>query len=78
MQKGSSKSFTGKYNCYYLIYFEKAKYIDAAIKRETQIKSWTRKKKVDLINGANPTWEFLNTQIMPWPPQDDSVHREDL
>jgi putative endonuclease len=52
--RGSAKSFSGRYNCYYLLYFEKTQYIDVAIKREKQLKGWTRKRKVELINHINP------------------------
>lgn len=75
--RGSSTSFTGKYHCYHLIYFEKTRYIDIAIKREKQIKGWTRKKKIELINSSNPHWDFLNNQIMEWPPADDMISREE-
>lgn len=75
LNRGSIKSYTGKYNCYYLIYFEKTQYIDVAIKREKQLKGWTRKKKVDLINTANPHWNFLNNEIMQWPPSEDVISR---
>jgi putative endonuclease len=75
INRGSAKSFTGKYHCYYLLYFEKTQYIDVAIKREKQIKGWTRKKKVELINSANPNWNFLNNDIMEWPPSGDVIMR---
>jgi putative endonuclease len=76
--RGSKKSFTGKYHCYYLIYFERTQYIDIAIKREKQIKGWTRKRKVELINISNPHWEFLNNEVMEWPPSEDAVSRGDI
>jgi putative endonuclease len=76
--RGSAKSFSGKYNCYNLIYFEKTQYIDLAIKREKQLKGWTRKKKVELINNTNPNWNFLNNEIMEWPPSDDIISRKDI
>ena len=75
VNRGSEKTFTGKYNCYYLVYFEKTQYIDVAIKREKQLKGWTRKKKVDLINTDNPHWSFLNSEIMEWPPKEDIISR---
>ena len=78
MNRGSLKYFTGRYNCYYLIYFEKTKYVDIAIKREKQLKGWTRKKKVELINSSNPHWNFLNSEIMEWPPSKDMISRDDL
>lgn len=60
---GSKEYFAGKYNCYHLIYFERFQYIEHAIEREKEIKGWSRKKKIDLINTLNPEWEFLNETI---------------
>jgi putative endonuclease len=78
INRGSKKSFTGKYNCHYLIYFEKTQYVDIAIKREKQIKGWTRAKKVALINTSNPQWNFLNNEVMVWPPDEGSISREEI
>lgn len=58
-----SKTFTTKYQCYYLIYYELFFDIDQAIKREKQIKGWSRQKKADLIDSFNPDWTFLNEMI---------------
>ena len=55
--------FTKKYNCRYLIYYEWFQYIQDAIRREKQIKGWTRKKKEILISEFNPDWEFLNENV---------------
>jgi putative endonuclease len=35
-----SKSFTHKYKCSYLIYYERFSDVEEAIKREKQIKKW--------------------------------------
>ena len=55
--------FSGKYNCKFLIYYERFDFIDDAINREKQIKGWSRKKKEDLIRAINPEWRFLNDEI---------------
>jgi len=60
----SKKSFAGKYNCIYLIYYEGFEYPKEAILREKIIKKWRREKKNNLISSFNPKWENLNTQIM--------------
>jgi putative endonuclease len=66
---GTDASFTGKYNCYWLLYYEIFQYINDAIAREKQIKGWTRKKKIVLIDSFNPGWDFLNKEICEvWPP----------
>src|SRR5690554_3210477 len=57
------KHFTGKYNTYFLVYWERFEYVDHAIDREKEIKGWSRKKKEDLINAFNPKWDFLNDTI---------------
>ena len=52
-------SFTAQYNCEYLVYYEATTNVESAIAREKQIKGWTRKKKVLLIESKNPTWQDL-------------------
>ena len=49
-------SFTARYNCDKLIYFEKWKNGFEATKREKQLKKWKRDWKVNLIQDMNPTW----------------------
>ena len=49
-------SFTKKYNVTRLVYFEEYDLINHAIYREKQIKGWTRKKKIQLIQRMNPKW----------------------
>jgi putative endonuclease len=63
------ESFTTKYKCYYLVWYERHQYIQHAIEREKEIKGWLRSKKITLIEEENPTWEFLNETIMDWPPE---------
>jgi putative endonuclease len=57
------KSFAGRYNCIYLVYFEHHGYILNAIGREKQIKGWLRSKKIALIEEFNPSWKFLNDSL---------------
>ncbi|NDV94395.1 GIY-YIG nuclease family protein [Dysgonomonas sp. 521] len=61
--KTEKSHFTGKYNLYYLIYWEKFEYIEQAIDREKEIKGWKRVKKDKLISDFNPDWNFLNNDI---------------
>ena len=56
-------SFTSKYKCYYLLYFDNFTSIEQAINREKQIKGWTRLKKEKLITDFNKEWEFLNDEV---------------
>ncbi|MEE1898011.1 GIY-YIG nuclease family protein [Flavobacterium rakeshii] len=61
--EAQSKSFTSKYKCCYLIYWEHYDDIDIAITREKEIKAWRREKKEKLIAQFNPEWNFLNNEI---------------
>ena len=56
-------SFTAKYNITTLVYFEAADTARAAIEREKQIKSWSRKKKNSLVETKNPAWQDLYTAL---------------
>jgi len=55
------KSFTAKYNCDKLVYFEEFKDGTAASKRELQMKKWKREWKVNLIVEMNESWSDLST-----------------
>ena len=61
--KNDRKSFAGRYNCIYIVYWERFQYVDHAIAREKQIKGWTRKKKLELIRSFNPEFKFLNDEV---------------
>jgi putative endonuclease len=68
--RGNSKTFAGKYYTHYLLYYESFDHIVDAIRREKEIKGWSRKKKMVLINISNPELKFLNEKIFgTWPPK---------
>ena len=54
------EGFTRKYNLTRLVYFETFSDVYSAIAREKTIKGWLRKKKIELINEANPDWKDLS------------------
>jgi len=58
-QAKTTPSFTSRYNVDKLVYYEIIEEINYAIDREKQIKSWSRKKKLDLIESMNPDWSDL-------------------
>jgi putative endonuclease len=62
-EQPDTNRFTGKYNCHYLLYWERFEYVEDSIAREKQIKGWTRKKKELLISEFNPKWRFLNDEV---------------
>lgn len=50
------QSFTAKYNCDKLVYFEEFENGEKAVKRERQMKKWKREWKINLIKEFNPNW----------------------
>ena len=56
--------FTKKYAIDKLGYYEIYEDIESAIQREKQIKSGSRKKKIELIETMNPYWNDLYYQII--------------
>jgi len=59
----NKRNFTARYNCMYLLYWERYEYVEHAIEREKEIKGWRREKKENLISNFNPEWNFLNDTI---------------
>ena len=57
-------TFTDRYNCKTLVYFELGSDIKAAIEKEKQIKAGSRKKKIKLIESMNPGWKDLYIDII--------------
>ena len=51
--------FAARYNIDRLVYFERFQYILNAIAREKELKDWSRTRKIELIEKANPTWVDL-------------------
>jgi hypothetical protein len=71
LQKGNKQTFTGRYHCFNLVYYEQHRYISDAIAREKAIKNWPRAWKENLITKENPEWLFLNHTLFDcWPPVD--------
>ncbi len=71
------KGFTEKYNVDKLVYYEVFDYIDLAIKREKQIKGYSRAKKDKLIDKVNINRNDLynNGKITEFP-HSASLHSE--
>lgn len=59
-------SFTVKYGCNKLVYYENFHYVNDALEREKKLKAGTRKKKIALIESINPNWVDLSEQDMFW------------
>ena len=54
-------SFTSKYICHKLVYYEYTSDMKSAIAREKQLKNWKREWKNHLIDSQNPTWEDVSS-----------------
>jgi putative endonuclease len=56
---GEIKSFTQKYKCNKLVWFEQFDHIEQAIDCEKRMKKWERMWKIELIEKLNPSWRDL-------------------
>ncbi len=54
------KSFTARYNCDKLVYFEEFENGEEATIRERRFKKWKRDWKIFLIENMNPNWSDLS------------------
>jgi putative endonuclease len=54
--------FTSKYKVHRLVYVEGFDSADEAIAREKQLKGWSRKRKIALIESLNPAMKDLSVQ----------------
>ena len=64
-KKGLVPGFTAKYRVTRLVYCESTNDVNAAIRREKQLKGWRRSKKVTLIERQNPAWDDLSLSLQP-------------
>ena len=55
--------FSKRYNITKLVYYEIFQDSHNAISREKQIKSGSRQKKIDLIQGINKGWKDLTREL---------------
>lgn len=62
--QGMGSQFTHKYNCTKLVYFEVFPDIEQAITREKQLKHFKRAWKDELVNGVNPEWRDLGSEVV--------------
>lgn len=60
---GHGGGFAHRYNAHTLVYAELFPYVNDAIAREKQIKSWSRQRKLDLVETHNPDWRNLGDDL---------------
>ena len=70
-REGLGSKFTSKYRVMSLVWYEFHERIESAIQRETSIKRWYRKWKLELIEKTNPEWEDLFLKLTTPPPLPD-------
>ena len=57
------KGFASRYNLDKLVWYEVFDHVVDAIAREKEIKGWSRKKKIALIEKMNMNWDDLYDQL---------------
>ena len=62
-RNGEIEGFTSRYGVHQLVRFEVFGDMEAAIRREKQLKNWHRQWKVKLIESENPDWHDLAASI---------------
>ena len=62
-QQGEGSAFTRRYNVVKLLYFEEYRQVVGALRREKQLKRWSRAKKLRLIQQQNPDMKDLAYQL---------------
>ncbi len=60
------KSFSARYGCHMIVYYEDYASINDAIDREKHIKSQNRAYKIRLIESINPEWKDLASYSEFW------------
>jgi putative endonuclease len=64
-RSGKGSAFTKRYKVHTLVWYEYFEDIRFAIQRETNLKRWPRKWKLDLIGANNPDWRDLFDELDP-------------
>lgn len=59
-KRAALPGFARKHGTKKLVHYEEFQYVEDAIAREKQIKSWRKEKKRTLIREFNPMWDDLS------------------
>ncbi len=62
-KQGAIDGFTARYGCKLLVWYEFHATMESGVRREKQIKGGSRRKKIELIEAANPDWRDLFEQV---------------
>lgn len=63
-RNGIIEGFSKKYLCKLLVWYEAHESMESAILHEKQIKAFSRKKKLELIETKNSMWQDLYNDII--------------
>lgn len=63
-REGAVPGFTSRFGCKTLVWFELYETMPDAILREKKLKGSSRKRKLALIEAANPTWRDLYDNLL--------------
>ncbi len=63
-KNNQADGFTKQYGVHQLVYYDYTTSVEAALKREKQLKNWRRQWKIDLIETNNPNWIDLYGSIL--------------
>ena len=58
------EGFTKRYGVHMLVWYEAHETMLSAIAREKAIKEWKRRWKLELIEGSNPEWRDLYSDLL--------------
>ena len=61
---GEFDGFSKKYQMTRLVYSEATEDVQAALRREKQLKGWLRARKLELIESLNPEWRDLGDELL--------------
>jgi putative endonuclease len=74
---GTFQGFSKRYGCVRLVWFAVANTMEAAIRREKQMKKWNRDWKARLIEENNPEWDDLAAGLGLSPLQAGASHHNE-
>jgi putative endonuclease len=58
------ESFTSRYKVHDLVWYEAHETMESAITRESALKNWKRKWRLELIEETNPGWRDLYSDLL--------------
>jgi len=73
---GVKEGFSKRYGLDRLVYFEEFRYVGDAIARETALKGWVRRRKIELIEKTNSLWRDLSADWRSRVTLDSSLRSE--